>query len=50
MGWLKIQSAMRPMRVVVMHEGRNRAFEILLVQNQQPVEALESSPFVVEIR
>jgi hypothetical protein len=31
---------MRPMRVVMTHEGRHRVFEMLLVQNQQPVEAL----------
>jgi len=27
------------MRIVVMHEGCNRALEMLLVQNQEPIEA-----------
>jgi hypothetical protein len=31
---------MLPMRVVVMHEGRDGALEMLLVQNQEPVETL----------
>jgi|SRR5262245_16860649 len=36
----QIQAAMRTMPVVVIHEGRDGAFEVLLVQNQESIDAL----------
>lgn len=36
----EIQSAMRPMRTVVMHEGRDGRFKMLSDQNERRIEAL----------